>query len=219
MKPMIIRNEKPEDYRAVEELTRDAFWNHQVPGCNEHYIVNQMRSHEDFLPKLAFVLEVDGKIVANVMYVKTKLIDEQGSEKDILSFGPISVHPDYQRNGYGRKILEHSFKKAEEQGFDTVVILGSPHNYICYGFKNAIRYNVSFPDGSIPTALLVKELVPNVLAGKKWTFHESMAHHIDESKFHEYDSGFKPLKKEYRPSQELFYTLVRSFVKTDTTEE
>ncbi len=212
---MIIRNESKEDYREVEELTREAFWNVQVPGCNEHYLVNQMRTHEDFLPQLAFVIEVDGKIAANVMYIKTKLIDEDGNEKNILSFGPISVHPDYQRNGYGRKILEHSFEKALQLGYDTVVILGSPHNYFCYGFKNAVRFNMSLPDGSIPTGLLVKELTDNVLKGKKWTFHESSVHHIDESKFEEYDSTFKPRKKEYLPSQEFFYTFVRSFVKAD----
>ncbi len=212
---MIIRNEKKEDYRAVEELTREAFWNLQVPGCNEHYIVNQMRTHEDFVLELAFVLEENGKILANVMYLKTTLKDQDGNEKKILSFGPVSVHPDYQRNGYGRKILEHSFEKAIQLGYDTVVILGSPNNYICYGFKNAIRYNVSFPDGSVPTGLLVKELVPNALEHKKWTFHASEAHHIDEYKFEEFDKKFKPMKKEYKPSQELFYTFVRSFVKND----
>ncbi len=216
---MIIRNEQKEDYRAVEELTKEAFWNVQVPGCNEHFIVNQMRVHEDFLPELAFVLENDGKILANVMYVKTKLIDQNGVEKNILSFGPVSVHPDYQRNGYGRKILEHSFEKALGLGYDTIVILGSPHNYFCYGFKNAARYKISFPDGSIPTGLLVKELVPDVLKDNRWTFHESMAHHIDEEKYEEFDSTFRPMVKEYQPSQEFFYTFVRSFVKPDFLEE
>ncbi len=212
---MIIRNEKQGDYRAVEELTRDAFWNVQVPGCSEHYLVNQMRAHEDFLPELSFVLEQDGKILANVMYTKTKLIDENKLEKDILTFGPFSVHPSCQRKGYGRKILEHSFEKALQLGFDTVVILGAPHNYFCYGFKNAIRYNLSLPDGSIPTGLLVKELVPNVLSCKKWTFYESSAFNFDEGKLEEFDSTFKPLKKEYQPSQELFYTFIRSFVRQD----
>ncbi len=212
---MIIRNERKEDYRLVEELTRNAFWNLQVPGCNEHFIVNQMRSHKDFLPELSFVLESDGKIVANVMYVKTKLIDENGNEKNILSFGPISVDPTLQHSGFGRKILEHSFEKAISLGYDTVVIMGSPHNYFCYGFKNAIRYNMSFEDGTIPTGLLVKELVPNALSGKKWKFYGSEAHHIDESKFDEFDSTFEPRKKEYQPSQEFFYTFVRSVIVKD----
>ncbi len=212
---MIIRNEEKKDYRIVEELTRDAFWNVQVPGCSEHYVVNQMRNHEDFLPDLAFVLEDDGEIVANIMYVKTKLVDENGVEKQILSFGPISVSPKFQRKGYGRKILEHSFEKAIALGYDTVVILGSPHNYFCYGFKNALRYNMSFEDDTIPTGLLVKELVPNVLSGKKWKFYGSEAQHIDESKLEDFDSTFEPRKKEYMPSQEFFYTFIRSTVSED----
>ncbi len=209
---MVIRNEQKEDYRMVEELTRDVFWNLQVPGCSEHYIVNQMRSHEDFLPELSFVLEDKGEIIANVMYVKTTIVDENKDEKKVLSFGPLSVSPKFQHNGYGKKILEHSFEKAKELGYDTVVILGAPHNYFCYGFKNAIRYNMSFEDGTVPTGLLVKELAPNALAGKKWVFYTSEAHYIDESKLDEFDSTFEPRKKEYQPSQEFYYTFTRSVV-------
>ncbi len=209
---MVIRNENKNDYRAVEELTRDAFWNLQVPGCSEHYIVHKMRDHEDFLPELSFVMEVDNEIVANIMYVKTKLVDETGNTKHIVSFGPVSVSPKFQRKGYGRKILEHSFEKAISLGYDTVVILGSPHNYFCHGFKNALRFNMSFEDGTIPTGLLVKELVPGVLAGKKWIFYTSQAQHVDESEVDDFDKSFKPLKKEYQPSQEFFYTFVRSSI-------
>ncbi len=212
---MIIRKETIADYRVVEELTREAFWNVQVPGCNEHYIVNQMRAHEDFLPELSFVMEVNEKIIANVMYLKTKLVDADGNEKNILSFGPVSVHPDFQRLGYGRKILEHSFEKALEIGYDTVVILGSPHDYFCYGFKNAVRFNISFPNGLIPTGLLVKELIPGVLGNKVWQFHGSSAHHVDESKFDEFDKTFEPKQKRYQISQEYFYTFVRSIIQND----
>ncbi len=207
---MNIRNENKNDYRLVEELTRDAFWNLQVPGCSEHYIVHKMRDHEDFLPELSFVMEVDGKIVANVMYVKTKLVDENGNIKHILSFGPISVSPKFQNKGYGRKILEYSFQKAISLGYDTVVILGSPHNYFCYGFKNAFRFNMSFEDGTIPTGLLVKELVPNVLADKKWVFYTSEAHYVDEREVDDFDKSFVSRKKEYQPSQEFFLTFSRS---------
>ena len=59
------------------------------------------------------------------MYTKAKLIDEGKNEKEILTFGPISILPEYQRQGYGKMLLEHSFKKAIELGFDTIVIFGS----------------------------------------------------------------------------------------------
>ena len=86
----IIRLETKNDYREVEILTREAFWNLSVPGCNEHYLVHILRQHEDFVPELDFVLESDGKIIGNIMYTKSKLVDENGMEKSILTMGPYS---------------------------------------------------------------------------------------------------------------------------------
>jgi putative acetyltransferase len=110
----IIRNEKSEDYRIVEELTRKAFWNIYVPGCNEHYLVHVMRKHKDFIPELDYVIEKDKKIIGNIMYTKAKLVSGNGREKPILTFGPVSILPEYQRKGFGKKLIEHSFIRAKE---------------------------------------------------------------------------------------------------------
>ena len=110
-----IRNEVKRDYQAVEELTRRAFYNLYVPGCVEHYLVHIMREHEDFIQELDFVLEEDGRIIGNIMYTKAKLVDETGREKKILTFGPVCVEPDLQRQGYGKQLMEHSFTKAVER--------------------------------------------------------------------------------------------------------
>lgn len=130
-----IRNERKEDYSIVEEITRKAFYNVYVPGCMEHYLVHVMRDHEDFIPELDFVLERDGQVIGNIMYTKAKLTDENGTEKEILTFGPVSVLPEYQRNGYGKLLINHSCQKAAELGFDVIVILGSPANYVSCGFQ------------------------------------------------------------------------------------
>lgn len=103
-----IRNEEAADYRTVEELTRKAFYNIYIPGCAEHYLVHVMRSHEDFLPELDFVIEDNHQIVGNIMYTKSWLTDEAGEEKEILTFGPVSILPEYQRMGYGKSLMEHS---------------------------------------------------------------------------------------------------------------
>ena len=107
-----IRNETQADYKQVEDMTRKAFWNLYVPGCMEHYLVHIMRDHQDFLPELDLVMELDQQIIGNMMYTKAKLIDEDGNEKSILTFGPISILPEYQRKGYGKKLMEYSFEKA-----------------------------------------------------------------------------------------------------------
>ena len=95
-----IRREEPTDYERVEEITRKVFWNLYVPGCYEHYLVHIMRSHEDFVAELDFVIEVDGQVIGNIMYTKARLVDEAGEEKNILTFGPVSILPEYQRMGH-----------------------------------------------------------------------------------------------------------------------
>ena len=100
----MIRLEQPKDYREVENLTREAFWNVYRPGCTEHYVLNQYRNNPDFIPELDFVMEEDGKIIGHVMYSKAELVLDDGSRKPSWTFGPISIHPDYKRKGYGLKL-------------------------------------------------------------------------------------------------------------------
>ena len=76
-----IRNEEQKDWAVVEKITRQAFYNLYVPGCVEHYLVHIMREHEDFIPELDFVLELNGDVIGNIMYTKAKLTDENGCEK------------------------------------------------------------------------------------------------------------------------------------------
>ena len=70
-----------------------------VPGCFEHYLVHIMRAHEDFIPELDFVITLNDEIIGNIMYTKAKLTDADGNQKEIVTFGPVSIKPKYQRNG------------------------------------------------------------------------------------------------------------------------
>ena len=140
---MRIRNEEERDFRTVEELTKRAFWNVHVPGCSEHYLAHTLRKHPDFIPELDFVLEEDGKIIGNIMYTRCQLVDSDGTKKDVLTFGPLSIHPDSQRKGYGKKLQLYSFERAKELGYDTIVIFGNPENYVGTGFQNGRHFHYS----------------------------------------------------------------------------
>lgn len=199
---MTIRNERPEDFRAVEELTKRAFWNVNVPGCSEHYLAHILRAHADFVPELDLVAEHDGKIIANIMFTRSRL---HGAEKEVLTFGPLSVLPEYQRCGYGKALLEYALGKAADMGFEVIVIFGNPENYIARGFKSCRRFNVAVADGVYPVALLVKELKEGALSGNKWIFAESAAYEFDEKAAKEFDRSFPQMPEERLPSQELFY--------------
>lgn len=209
---IIIRKEEQKDRAAVENITRQAFYNMYVPGCVEHYLVHIMREHEDFIPELDFVLELNGNIIGNIMYTKAKLIDENGVEKEILTFGPVSILPGYQRMGYGKMLMEHSFEEALRLGYDTIVIFGSPANYVSRGFKSCKKYNVCIENGKYPAAMMVKELRPHALDGHKWIYHDSPVMAISEEEAKRYDATLEPLEKKYLPSQDEFYIMSQSFV-------
>lgn len=207
-----IRNETPADYRAVEEMTKRAFWNLHLPGCNEHYLAHILRDSADFLPELDFVAELDGTIVGNIMYTRSKLIDEDGEEKDILTFGPLSVDPEYQRRGIGKALLRHSLEKAAQMGYEAVVIFGNPENYVTSGFRSCKHFGVAIAKDAYPVALLVRELKPGALAGKNWIFRESGDYEMDAEAVAAFDEDFPSMEKGWQPSQELFAIYSRSMV-------
>ncbi|VFU14879.1 Predicted N-acetyltransferase YhbS [anaerobic digester metagenome] len=211
-KTVNIRNEVENDYKKVEEITRRAFWNLYVPGCIEHYLVHVMRSHEDFLPELDFVIEVDNQVIGNIMYTKARLVDESGEEKEILTFGPLCIMPEYQRLGYGKMLMKHSFEQAVALGYDVIVIFGNPNNYVSSGFKSCKKYNVCLENGIYPAAMLVKELKPGALDGRKWVYYDSPVMKIDEQEAQRFDETLEKMEKKYQPSQEVFYIHSHSFV-------
>ncbi len=207
-----IRNEKETDYQIVEDITRRAFYNLYVPGCVEHYLVRIMRRHEDFLPKLDFVIELDGQVIGNIMYTKAKLVDKAGAEKEIVTFGPVSIDPAYQRMGYGKMLMEYSFEQAALLGYDVIVIFGSPANYVSRGFKSCKKYQVCVEDGKYPAAMMVKELSPGALDGRTWVYQDSPVMAVSEEEAQRYDDTLEKLEKKHRPSQEEFYIMSHSFV-------
>ena len=208
-----IRNEEPRDYQRVEEITRKAFYNLYIPGGNEHYLVHIMRSHKDFVPELDFVIEADGALIGNIMYTKTRLIDEAGEEKNILTFGPVCIAQEYQRRGYGKLLLEHSFERARSLGYDVIVIFGHPGNYVSRGFKSCKKFNISLSDGTFPTSMMVLDLRPGVLDGRKWVYHQSPVFEFDEQDAERYDETLEPMEKKCLPCQEEFYILSNSILR------
>jgi predicted N-acetyltransferase YhbS len=150
-----IRLETKADYSEVEELTREAFWNLYVPGCDEHYLSHILRDHRDFIKDLDYVAEIDGKIVASIMYTKSFLFSNDQNQVNIASFGPLCVHPDYQRKGIGTALIEKTKMIVQEMDIPAIAIYGDPHNYCKHGFKNGIDYQVSNMDEEHPLGLLV----------------------------------------------------------------
>ena len=130
----------------------------------------------------------------------------------IPTFGAVSILPDYQRMGYGKMLMEHSFQAAMQLGYDVIVIFGSPSNYVSRGFKSCKKYGVCVENGKYPAAMMVKELCPHVLDGHKWIYHDSPVMAISEEEAERYDATLEPMEKKYLPSQDEFYIMSHSFV-------
>ena len=204
---MNIRLEKPEDYREVEELTREAFWNVYAPGCVEHFVLHHYRSNPDFITELDFVLEEDGRIIGHVMYSKAEIILEDGSTMPAWTFGPISIHPDWKRKGYGLKLLNYSIEKARDMGIGVLCMEGNIEFYKHAGFVLASSLNIHYhaePKESEVPYFLAQELIPGYLDGVEGTYHTPKGYYIafeNPEAFNEFDSTFPPKEKKHQEGQ------------------
>ncbi len=207
-----IRNETESDYRRVEEITREAFWNLYVPGCDEHHLAHAMRTHKDFIAELDYVALIDGKVVGNIMFARSSVVNEKNEAAEVLTFGPVSVLPEYQKRGIGSSLIRHAILRAGELGYKAVIIYGNPKNYCRHGFKSSKDYGISAADGKYPFSLLALELVKGTFADHAWRFFESDVYNIDAREAEAFDRTFPPKEKGYRYTQEEFSIARRAFI-------
>lgn len=208
-KPTILLKQETEaDYQAVEHITREAFWNLHVPGCNEHYLAHVLRNSPDFIPKLDYVAWIDGKIVGNIMFAHSHVIDPSGIKHPVLTFGPVSVLPQLQSKGIGKALINHTLQIATDMGYENVVIYGDPDYYSRFGFIAGESYGLRTSDGLFSPALQVKELIPNAMQGISGCFHEAEVYHLDDIAADEFEQGFPPKEKFETPSQKRFMELL-----------
>lgn len=198
---MNIRLEQPADYHEVENLTREAFWNVYAPGCVEHYVLHCYRANPDFIPELSLVMEQEGRIMGHVMYSKAEIRQDDDTVIPAWTFGPISIHPDYKRQGYGLQLLNYSIAKAREMGIGVLCMEGNIDFYRHAGFVLAstlgIHYHAEPKDAEVPY-FLAQELIPGYLQGREGTYHTPKGYYVafdDPKAFEQYESTFPPKVK------------------------
>lgn len=206
---LAIRQEKPDDYREVENLTREAFWNVYAPGCTEHYLLHRLRHSPDFIPELDVVAVCGGQIVGNVVCVRSHIEGKDGKRREVLTLGPISVLPVFQRRGIGRRMIEYITDAAGRMGYGAILLCGDPLLYVRYGFEPAGKYGIMTSDGRISPALQIYPLNGADLSDYSGRYFESSAYDIDIAHAEEFDLGF-PVKEKLAdtPSQRRFKELL-----------
>jgi len=207
---IVIRLETPDDYYAVESLTRDAFWNVHVPGCSEHYLAHTLRNAEAFIPELDFVAVYCGRIVGNIMYAESFVEGDDGVIHPVVTFGPVSVAPWIQGQSVGSTLIRNSLERAHKLGYGAVLIYGDPDYYRKFGFLPAESFQIGTSDNFYADALLALELAPGALKDCAGRFFEGDAYHIDETAVAAFDVRF-PHKapQDDLDSQKRFLELVQ----------
>ncbi len=199
-----IRLERPEDHRAVEELVRESFWNVYRPGCSEHYVIHVLRSDPAFVKELDFVMEQDGRLIGQNMFMRTVIEADDGRTIPILTMGPIGIAPELKRQGYGKALLDYSLEKAAALGFGAVLFEGNIGFYGKSGFdyaeKFAIRYH-DLPEGADASFFLCKELIPGYLDGITGVYQTPQGYYVDDVDVEEFDRSFPPKVKLKLPGQ------------------
>ena len=201
---IIIRNEEKKEYREVENLTREAFWNVYRPGCAEHYVLHCYRDDPAFVPELDYVMELDGKLIGQVIYVRSEIIGDDGRKIPIMTFGPIGIIPEFKRRGYGKKLLDYSMEQAEKMGAGALAITGNIDFYGKSGFVPAKTKGVRYADDPDADYFLIKELKPRFLNGISGTYKDPEGYFVCEKnpqKFEEFEATFPKKEKLKLPGQ------------------
>lgn len=199
-----IRLEKQEEYKEVENLVRESFWNVYRPGCLEHYVLNQLRNDKAFVPELDFVMEQDGKLIGQNMFMHATIKSDDGREIPIMTMGPICIANDLKRKGYGKILLDYSLEKAKELGCGALCFEGNIDFYGKSGFVVASEYGIRYqglPEGEDASFFLCKELIPGYLDGITGEYATPAGYFVDEKAAEEFDKQFSPKEKLKRPGQ------------------
>ena len=198
---VMLREENNADYFEVENLTREAFWNKYKPGCDEHFILNKLRQKESFIKELTYIALYENKIIGNIVY--SKMFQKGKILNEIICFGPISVHPDFQKRGIGTLLINTTVAKAINLGYKAIMITGNKNYYSRFGFKTAFDYNIHLEGNKIDDRaeyFMVKELEEGFLEKHSGVYNfDEIFFNYPKDEFEEYDKKFpKKIKREKR---------------------
>ena len=201
-----IRLEKAEDYREVENLVRESFWNVYRPGCSEHFVIHVLRDDPAFVKELDFVMEQNGVLIGQNMFMRTVINADDGRVIPVLTMGPIGITPELKRKGYGKKLLDYSLEKAAAMGFGAVLFEGNigfyGHSGFTYARSFGIRYH-DLPEGADDSFFLCKELIPGFLDGITGVYQTPRGYYVDDADVETFDKAF-PHKEKLRLPGQIF---------------
>lgn len=201
---IVIRVEEKSEYREVENLVRESFWNVYRPGCLEHYVLHQLRNDMDFVPELDFVMYQDRVLIGQNIFVRTTIAADDGRKIPIMTMGPICIKNEFKRKGYGKILLDYSLEKAAELGCGALCFEGNIDFYGKSGFRQASEFGIRYhglPEGEDASFFLCKELIPGYLNGITGEYATPAGYMVDEQEAEAFDKQFPYKEKKKMPGQ------------------
>ncbi len=199
-----IRLEKKEEFREVEALVRESFWNVYRPGASEHYVIHVLRDDPAFVKELDFVMERDGRLIGQNMFMRTVINGDDGRDIPVLTMGPIGIMPELKRKGLGKKLLDYSLERAAALGYGAVLFEGNIGFYGKSGFDYARRFGIRYhdlPEGADDSFFLCRELIPGYLNGVTGVYQTPRGYYVEEADVEAFDKGFPHKEKQKLPGQ------------------
>lgn len=203
---IVIRSEEKGEYRKVENMVRESFWNVYRPGCMEHYVLHQLRKDAAFVPELDLVMEQNGELIGQNMFMRAWIAADDGREIPIMTMGPICIAPQWKRKGYGNILLDYSLEKAKELGCGALCFEGNIDFYGKSGFREASEFGIRYhglPEGEDASFFLCKELIPGYLDGITGEYTTPEGYFVDEKEAEEFDRQFPRKEKKKLTEQKL----------------
>lgn len=203
---IVIQSEEKGEYRKVENMVRESFWNVYRPGCIEHYVLHQLRKDAAFVPELDLVMEQNGELIGQNMFMRAWIAADDGREIPIMTMGPICIAPQWKRKGYGKILLDYSLEKAKELGYRALCFEGNIDFYGKSGFREASEFGIRYhglPEGEDASFFLCKELIPGYLEEIIGEYTTPEGYFVDEKEAEEFDRQFPRKEKKKLPEQIL----------------
>ena len=199
-----FRLEQTEDHAAVEHLVRESFWNVYRPGCSEHYVIHVLRDDPAFVKELDFVMERDGTLIGQNMFMRTVINADDGRQIPVLTMGPICITPELKRQGYGKRLLDYSIEQAAALGCGALCFEGNIGFYGKSGFTYASDFGIRYhdlPEGADDSFFLCKELIPGYLDDVTGVYQTPAGYYVSDADVEEFDKAFPPKEKLKLPGQ------------------
>ena len=204
-----LRLESEKDHDAVENVIREAYWNKNQPGCEEHFILHLLRLTPAYIPELSWVAESGEQIVGSITYSKGEVINFNSEKFDILFLGPVGVLGEWQNQSIEEKLLNHTLKLAMEMSFSAVAVIGDPDYFHRFGFVNSDQYHIRTAEEKNANLLLIKSFSPEKMEKMSGRLSLDSVFVVDQNALAEFDKRFPfKEKKEVLKQDESAFLLI-----------